>query len=140
MAEYGWVASPVKAGLRPPTIRDERANPLAGLDQITRNRYLGGRGPLIVFCPVLVRDALQGDIGEFSIALGAFGFGGLLGAVVLRGRSVSVYMLAMRGGLSPGAERCSHRRRPVQERQADRARPKIRNWFWPVLVRRIKGG
>jgi MFS family permease len=80
----------------PDEMAGERVNPLAGLDQIARNRYLGGGlltvlvtsflcGPLIIFCPVLVRDALQGDIGEFSMALGAFGFGGLLGAVVLLG-------------------------------------------------------
>jgi predicted MFS family arabinose efflux permease len=40
-------------------------------------------GPLIVFCPVLVRDVLQGDVAHFSAALGAFGVGGLLGAIGL---------------------------------------------------------
>ncbi|SFI35884.1 Predicted arabinose efflux permease, MFS family [Collimonas sp. OK307] len=126
-------------------------------------------GPLIVFCPVLVKDALHGDARQFSIALGAFGVGGLLGAIallsvgtghdlrrlsswfaagygailvcaalnqwywllpillvlaglsmnasnisansllqasaspLLRGQSVSLYMLAMRGGLSVGS-------------------------------------
>ncbi len=42
-------------------------------------------GPLIVFCPVLVKDVLHGDAGEFSVAIGAFGVGGLLGAVALLG-------------------------------------------------------
>jgi MFS family permease len=42
-------------------------------------------GPLIIFCPVLVKDALHGDASEFSIAIGAFGVGGLLGAVGLLG-------------------------------------------------------
>jgi hypothetical protein len=42
-------------------------------------------GPLIIFCPVLVKDALHGDPSEFSIASGSFGVGGLLGAVGLLG-------------------------------------------------------
>ena len=42
-------------------------------------------GPLIVFCPVLVKTALKGNIGDFSTAVGAFGIGGLLGAVGLLG-------------------------------------------------------
>jgi predicted MFS family arabinose efflux permease len=42
-------------------------------------------GPLIVICPVLVKDVLQGDASEFSLAIGAFGVGGLLGAGVLLG-------------------------------------------------------
>jgi predicted MFS family arabinose efflux permease len=42
-------------------------------------------GPLIVFCPVLVKTVLRGDIGDFSVAIGAFGVGGLLGAVALLG-------------------------------------------------------
>ena len=40
-------------------------------------------GPLITFCPVLVREVFHGDAGQFSIAVGAFGAGGLLGAVAL---------------------------------------------------------
>ncbi len=43
-------------------------------------------GPLITFCPVLVRDALQGDVSQFSLSIGAFGIGGLLGAAGLAGR------------------------------------------------------
>jgi len=39
--------------------------------------------PLVTFCPVLVRQALHGDVGQFSVAVGAFGAGGLLGAVGL---------------------------------------------------------
>jgi predicted MFS family arabinose efflux permease len=42
-------------------------------------------GPLIVFCPVLVKDVLHGDASQFSLAIGAFGVGGLLGAVALLG-------------------------------------------------------
>ncbi len=39
--------------------------------------------PLIAFCPVLVRDALHGDVAEFSTAAAAFGVGGMLGALGL---------------------------------------------------------
>jgi len=39
--------------------------------------------PLITFCPVLVKEIFQGDVSHFSIAVGAFGVGGLLGAVGL---------------------------------------------------------
>jgi predicted MFS family arabinose efflux permease len=42
-------------------------------------------GPLIIFCPVLVKDVLHGDASEFSLAIGAFGIGGLLGAIGLLG-------------------------------------------------------
>ena len=42
-------------------------------------------GPLIVFCPVLVKQVLHGDVGDFSIDIGAFGVGGLLGAIALLG-------------------------------------------------------
>ena len=42
-------------------------------------------GPLITFAPVLVRDAFNGDVAHFSLMIGAFGVGGLLGAIVLLG-------------------------------------------------------
>jgi len=41
--------------------------------------------PLIVFCPVLVKQVLHGDVSDFSIDIGAFGVGGLLGAITLLG-------------------------------------------------------
>ncbi len=41
--------------------------------------------PLLTFCPVLVRDAFGGTAATFSIAVGAFGVGGLLGGLVLLG-------------------------------------------------------
>jgi MFS family permease len=40
-------------------------------------------GPLIVFCPVLVKTGFGGTAAQFSEAIGAFGVGGLIGAVVL---------------------------------------------------------
>ncbi len=39
--------------------------------------------PLVTFCPVLVKDAFHGNAGHFSLAIGAFGVGGLLGAIIL---------------------------------------------------------
>ncbi len=42
-------------------------------------------GPLITFCPLLVRDAFGHEAGGFSLVIAAFGIGGLLGAVVLLG-------------------------------------------------------
>ncbi len=39
--------------------------------------------PLITFCPVLIKAAFQGDAARFSLTVGAFGVGGLLGATAL---------------------------------------------------------
>jgi len=41
--------------------------------------------PLITFCPVLVKQAFQGDAAQFSLSAGALGLGGLLGAAALMG-------------------------------------------------------
>jgi MFS family permease len=40
-------------------------------------------GPLITFSPVLVKELFQGGAGQFSLAVGAFGVGGLLGSGAL---------------------------------------------------------
>jgi len=40
-------------------------------------------GPLITFCPVLVKEVFQGGASQLSTALGAFGVGGLIGATGL---------------------------------------------------------
>ena len=45
--------------------------------------------PLMVFCPVLVQQSMHGDIGHFSLAVGAFGVGGLLGGISLLGLDVN---------------------------------------------------
>ena len=39
--------------------------------------------PLVTFIPVLIKDAFHGNAGHFSIAVGAFGVGGLFGAIML---------------------------------------------------------
>lgn len=41
--------------------------------------------PLVTFCPVLVKVAFHGEVSHFSAAMGAFGVGGLLGAIGLLG-------------------------------------------------------
>jgi predicted MFS family arabinose efflux permease len=41
--------------------------------------------PLLTFCPVLVRDAFGASAGGFSLAVSAFGVGGLLGGIALLG-------------------------------------------------------
>ena len=72
----------------------DRKHFFAGIREIARSSYLRGAlltvlltstfcGPLIVFCPVLVKNVLHGNIGDFSIAIGAFGVGGLFGAIAL---------------------------------------------------------
>ncbi len=71
-------------------------HPFAGLGNVLRNPGLRGAlltaftsgvlcGPLITFCPVLVKNAWHGSAAQFSIAIGAFGVGGLLGGVGLLG-------------------------------------------------------
>ncbi len=67
---------------------------LAGIREVVRQPELSGAlltvlatsmlcGPLITFCPVIVKDVLHGDASHFSLAIGAFGAGGLLGAIGL---------------------------------------------------------
>ena len=74
----------------------DRRHLFVGLRKILTSRYMSGAlltvlttsmlsGPLIIFCPVLVKDVLQGDASQFSLSIGAFGVGGLLGAVALLG-------------------------------------------------------
>jgi len=74
----------------------DRKHFFAGIREIAASPHLRGAlltvlltsmfcGPLIVFCPVLVKTVLKGDVGDFSTAIGAFGLGGLLGAVALLG-------------------------------------------------------
>jgi MFS family permease len=81
-----------RSGPRPPTGQ----HPFADLGIVLRDAGLRGAlltalasgvlcGPLIIFCPVLVRDIWHGSAAQFSVAIGAFGVGGLLGGVGLLG-------------------------------------------------------
>ena len=80
---------------RAPDSFDPR-HPYAGLRAITRLPRLRGAlltaffsgllcGPIVTFCPVLVRDVFHGDAGQFSVTVGALGLGGVVGAVGLLG-------------------------------------------------------
>jgi MFS family permease len=71
-------------------------HPFAGLRNVVRDAGLRGAlltalasgvlcGPLITFCPVLVKNVWHGSAAQFSVAIGAFGVGGLLGGVGLLG-------------------------------------------------------
>ncbi len=40
-------------------------------------------GPIVVFCPVLIKDVFHADVGHFSLAVGGFGVGGLVAAIAL---------------------------------------------------------
>ncbi len=71
-------------------------HPFADLRNVVRDSGLRGAllaalasgvlcGPLIVFCPVLVKNVWHGSAAQFSVAIGAFGIGGLLGGVGLLG-------------------------------------------------------
>lgn len=58
--------------------------------------------PLVTFVPVLVRDVFHGNAGHFSLAMGAFGAGGLLGAILLLfvdGEEVRRRLSSWAGGL-----------------------------------------
>jgi predicted MFS family arabinose efflux permease len=83
---------------RSPAAGDEfdRHRPFAGMRDIVGQAHLRGAlvtvlltstlcGPLVIFCPVLVKEILHGDASDFSVAIGAFGVGGLIGAVALLG-------------------------------------------------------
>lgn len=76
--------------------RSDRQHLLAGARAIARDPLLRGAlvtvlatstlcGPLITFSPVLVKEAFHRDVTSFSLAVTAFGIGGLLGAIGLLG-------------------------------------------------------
>jgi MFS family permease len=90
-----WMLPPGKPTPRPDE-RLDRHHLFLGLRRILTTDYMRGAlitvlttsilcGPLLIFCPVLVKDVLHGDASQFSLAIGAFGVGGLLGAVALLG-------------------------------------------------------
>ena len=58
--------------------------------------------PLVVYCPVLVQQAMHGTVSQFSLAVGAFGVGGLLGAVSLLGLDAQRNRRAITSGFAIG--------------------------------------
>ena len=86
---------------QPSGVAPGRLHPLAGLGEVLRQRSLRGAlltvlatsvlcSPLVTFTPILVREIFHGNAGRFSIAVAAFGAGGLLGATGLLGVASSV--------------------------------------------------
>ena len=74
----------------------DRVALVAAVRAVARDRSLRGAlltvlagsflcAPLLTFAPVLVMQSFQGNIGHFSLIMGAFGVGGLLGATGLLG-------------------------------------------------------
>ncbi len=72
----------------------DRRHILANVQKISRIPLLRGAlltvfstslfcAPLITFIPILIKNAFHGNAGHFSIAVGSFGVGGLLGAIML---------------------------------------------------------
>lgn len=94
-----WVALWILPRGRPKAASEgsfDRRHVFSGVRTIARTPQLRGAlltvlststlcGPLIVFCPVLVKSVLHRDVGEFSLAIAAFGMGGLAGAIGLLG-------------------------------------------------------
>ncbi|HXK25230.1 MAG TPA: MFS transporter [Myxococcota bacterium] len=89
-----WILPPATRGPRADAKSFERGPLLAGVREVAHQPFLRGAlqtvlvtsllcAPIVTFCPVLVKDAFQGDVGHFSLAIGAFGVGGLLGATGL---------------------------------------------------------
>ncbi len=66
------------AGLREILLNDQLRNPLTTV-LITSVLC----GPLITFSPLLVKSAFNGTAAQFSLVVGAFGVGGLIGGVAL---------------------------------------------------------
>ena len=73
-------------------------HPFGGAVEVFRAPYLRGAllttlfsgllcAPLITFAPVLVQDVFHGDAAAFSLTVGAFGVGGLIGGLGLLGVS-----------------------------------------------------
>jgi MFS family permease len=69
-------------------------HPYAGIGVIVRTPHLRDAllttffsgllcAPLLTFCPVLVKSAFHGNAAQYSLTVGAFGLGGLLGATGL---------------------------------------------------------
>lgn len=81
-----------RAAARGPVVSTlDLRHPFSGARDILRTPSLRGSlllmlvtsaccAPLVTFCPVLVRQVFNGNAAQFSMTVGAFGVGGLLGA------------------------------------------------------------
>jgi predicted MFS family arabinose efflux permease len=89
-----WWILPRRTPLAAPADAFEQHHPFAGVREVLRQPQLRGAlltvmatgafcGPLLTFCPVLVKAAFHGSAAQFSAVIGAFGLGGLIGASAL---------------------------------------------------------
>lgn len=88
-----WIIPQAAATSGVATIID-RHHLFAGIRDIAHEPYLRGAlltvlmssvlcGPLITFCPIIVKEVFHGDAIHFSLAIGSFGAGALIGAFCL---------------------------------------------------------
>ena len=105
-----WIL-PRRTPVPPSAEATSERNPFAGIGEILREPRLRGAlltvlatsmlcGPLVTFSPVLVKDAFQGDARHFSMALAAFGVGGLLGAIGLLGAAPAMNQRRVSSGFA----------------------------------------
>jgi predicted MFS family arabinose efflux permease len=85
--------------------------PLAGVQDLLRQRHLRGAlltvsvtsvlcAPLVTFVPVLIQAVFHGTASQFSLAIAAFGAGGLAGAATLLAIPPQVDRRILSAGLS----------------------------------------
>lgn len=89
-----WILPPGGIAREIPTRRGDSQNLFAGAREIVREPDLRGAlltvlassalcGPMITFCPVLVKNVFHADASDFGAVLAAFGVGGIVGATSL---------------------------------------------------------
>ena len=89
-----WILPPGGLAREIPTRRGDSQNLFAGAREIVREPDLRGAlltvlassalcGPMITFCPVLVKNVFHADASDFGAVLAAFGVGGIVGATSL---------------------------------------------------------
>jgi len=118
--------------------RFDRAHLFGGVRAVARDPSLRGAlltvlvtstfcGPLITFCPVLIKDAFQGEVGDFSMAVGTFGLGGLIGAVGLL-------------GIDPARDRRWLSSAFATSYGAILVLAALDRWFWPLIALLVVAG
>jgi MFS family permease len=89
-----WLRRPAR--MLPPQASDQQnlSSAIAGIKEIIRSRKTGWVllsvlctglfcGPLITFSPLIVKEVLHADVGQFGGVLTAFGIGGMLGPLLI---------------------------------------------------------
>jgi MFS family permease len=95
-----WIL-PKRCARPPAAVAPPRLRILAGIREIVSDKSVRCAlltvlstsmfcAPLITFAPVLVKETFHGSAGQYSLAVAAFGVGGMLGAFALLGVSPSI--------------------------------------------------